>query len=301
MRDQIRLETDEAIVEVLPRLGGGITAFDLKRGDARVSIFRPWTGEWENPRALGSSSIAPWFNRISGGGFSFGGVFYEIAPNDPLEPVPLHGDAWYSPWEVIEQGSLRVALRLRSQAIPPFDYEAEQVISLRQSSLDIALSVTHRGAEPIPYGLGQHPWFLRTPGVTLWAPASGAWLEQPPDFPEKREPEPVPEKWDFSAARHLPTDFIDNGFAGWNGRARIDWADRGVVVDIEADPETHYYHVFSPEEDCPYFCFEPVTHPNNAFAKPGGPEASGLRVLKPGESTSLKVRLAARARTPQQG
>jgi aldose 1-epimerase len=296
MSDRIRLETDKTLVEVLPRLGGGITAFDLKRRGERVPVFRPWTGEWENPRALGCSPLVPWFNRISGGGFSFGDAFYPIAPNDPMEAVPIHGDGWTSRWEIVERAPLRVALRLRSRVIPPFDYEATQVLSLQGATFEMELSVTHRGDKPVPYGLGQHPWFVRTPGVTLEARAAGVWLEQPPEFPEKTEPEPIPDKWDFSAPRSLPDDFIDNGFAGWDNRARIDWADRDIAVRIEADAATRYYHVYSPDKDCDFFCFEPVTHANNAFAKPGRPEANDLRVLQPGEETSLKVRFTGELR-----
>jgi aldose 1-epimerase len=238
--------------------------------------------------------MLPWFNRISGGGISFGGRFHPIAPNDPLEPVPLHGDGWMSPWEVVEQEPQRIVLKLRSRAIPPFDYEATQTISLAGAALDMTLALTHFGDEPLPYGLGQHPWLVRTPGVTLNARASGVWLEQPPAFPQNSTPVQVPARWDFSAARRLPDDFIDNGFDGWDGHARIEWTDRGVAVDVEADPATRFYHVYSLGEDCPIFCFEPVTHPNNAHAKPDGPAANGLRVLETGETTSMHTTFAAR-------
>ena len=96
MTDRITMETDEAFVELVPRLGGSVTAFDLKKGGERLPILRRWTGESENPRGFASSPMVPWFNRISGGGFTFGGTFYPIEPNDPLEPVPLHGDGWLS-------------------------------------------------------------------------------------------------------------------------------------------------------------------------------------------------------------
>ena len=52
MPDRIRLQSDAAFVEMLPRLGGAITAFDLKDGAAMLPILRRWDGEWENPRAL---------------------------------------------------------------------------------------------------------------------------------------------------------------------------------------------------------------------------------------------------------
>jgi aldose 1-epimerase len=294
MTDRLTLETADAIVEVLPSRGGAIGAFDLKVGPDRLPIFRPWSGEWDNPRAYASNPMVPWFNRIQGGGFSFRGSFYPIAPNDPMEPFPIHGDGWHSPWEVIEQSTAGVRLRLRSKAIPPFDYEATQTISLAGPTLEMALAVRHLGPEPLPYGLGHHPWFVRTEATTLQARATGVWFEQPPEFPPSPKPEPIPDTWNFAEARPLPPDFIDNGFAGWDGRAMIEWRDRGVAVDIEADPETRFYHVYSLNADCPFFCFEPVTHENNAYGKPGTPEENGLRVLARGEETAMWARFTAR-------
>ena len=84
--------------------------------------------------------------------------------------------------EVVEKKGGRIVLKLRSRAIPPWDYEATQVISLAGATLEMELGLKHFGVRPIPYGLGQHPWFVRTPGVKLQAKASGMWLEQPPEF-----------------------------------------------------------------------------------------------------------------------
>lgn len=293
MTDRITMETDAALVEVVPRLGGSVTAFDVKAGGKSLPIFRRWTGETENPRGLGSSPMVPWFNRISGGGIKFGGKFYPIEPNDPLDPAPLHGDGWFSAWDVVERKPDRIVLKLRSKAIPPFDYEATQVLTLNDATFDMELRVKHLGTFPFPYGLGQHPWFVRTPGVRLQAKATGMWLEQPPAFPAKTEPAAIPPKWDFNKPNALPDDFIDNGYVGWDGHARIQWTDRGIVVDVESDSSTRYYHVYSLDKDCPIFCFEPVTHPNNAYGKPGTPEQNGLRVLAPGAETSMRARFRA--------
>jgi aldose 1-epimerase len=295
MADRITLETDKARVEVAPRLGGSLAAFDFKSGKTSIPILRRWTGESESTRGLASSPMVPWFNRISGGGITFRGKFYPIEPNDPIDPVPLHGDGWNSPWEVAERSPLRIVLKLRSRAIPPFDYEATQVITLSDATLDVDLSLKHLGTDAFPYGLGQHPWFVRTPGVTLQANATGMWLEQPPAFPPKTEPAAIPPKWDFNTARPLPADFIDNGYVGWDGRGRIEWSDRRVAAEVLSDPATRYYHVYSLDKDCPIFCFEPVTHPNNAYAKPGTPEANGLRVLAPGAETSMRMTIRAEA------
>jgi aldose 1-epimerase len=293
MDGMLRLESDAALVEVLPRLGGSIMAFDLVTEGERLEVFRRWSGESESPRTFASSPMVPWFNRLSGGGFAFDGVFYPVAPNDPLDDFPLHGDGWFSPWEVVSHDAGRIELRLRSRAIPPFDYEARLVYALSGATLDMELSVKNLADRRLPYGLGQHPWFPRSPETRITAPAAGVWLERPPEFAPDSMPAPIPQEYDFSRGRQLPVGFIDNGFAGWDGRARIDWPDRGLAVDIQADPQVRFYHVYSLNAACPYFCFEPVTHPNNALAMSGSPEARGLRVLAPGEETAMSVRFKA--------
>ena len=143
------------------------------------------------------------------------------------------------------------------------------------------------GSASIPGSCARRRRRLQAPGVRRLAGAAAG-------FPESPTPDPIPDDWNFERPHPLPDDFFDNGYAGWDGRARIDWPDRGVAVDIEADAGTRYFHVYSLNADCPYFCFEPVTHPNNAFGKPGAPEENGLRVLAPGEETSQRVRFTAK-------
>jgi aldose 1-epimerase len=296
MTERLNIKTEEALVEVLPRLGAALAAYDVKAGSAWLPILRRWTGESESPRTFASILLAPWNNRISGGGFRFGGKFHPLRRNDPEDPYPLHGDAWFSPWEVMEHQDAAIRLRLQSRAVPPFDYEANVVYALQDATLSCELSVTHRGSESLPYGIGLHPWFVRTPATRLLAPASGVWIEQPPTIPRNADPEPLPEEWDFNTPRHLPENFIDNGFAGWNGRAEIDWPDRGLSVNIAAGPGISYYHIYSLNADCPFFCFEPVTHPVDALNLPGDPTEKGVRVLAPGESTSLRSRFQVKLR-----
>src|SRR5689334_3345410 len=127
MARTVRIESAEIAVDVMPDLGGSLGGFDLKAGERRLPIFRRWSGESESPRTFSSIPMTPWWARIGGGGVAFEGVFYPIANDDPEDTHPLHGDGWQSPWSVVEQGPDRIALRLRSRAIPPFDYEANLV------------------------------------------------------------------------------------------------------------------------------------------------------------------------------
>lgn len=293
MTERLTIETGEALVEVLPKLGGSLAAFDLKRGGERLPVFRRWSGESESPRTFASIPMVPWWARIGGGGFSWDGRFWPIERNDPEDTHPLHGDGWRSPWHIVEQASGRVRLRLRSRAVPPFDYESELVYGLSGPTLEIQLSIRNRADRPLPYGMGLHPWFPRTPDVTLQARTTGTWLPQPPALPKTARPDPLPPQWDFSTARTLPPEFVDNSFSGWDGRARIEWPAQDYAVAIEADPDIDICHFYSLGADCPIFCFEPVTHVIDALNLPEPPRETGLRVLGPGEETRMWTRFKA--------
>jgi aldose 1-epimerase len=293
MTVKLRIETDDAIVDVLPQLGGGVATFDLKRGEERLPVFRRWTGESDSPRTFACIAMVPWWARISGGGITLDGTFYPIAPNDPEDAYPLHGDGWRSRWEVMEHAADRAVLSLRSQAVPPFDYEATLVYSLAGPALTIELSIRNCADRPLPYGMGLHPWFPRTPDVTLQAKADGTWLEQPPELPKKAAPDPLPPQWDFGRARTLPPEFVDNSFSGWDGFGRIEWPGDRYAVTVEADPNVKIWHFYSLGAQCPIFCFEQVTTVIDAINIPGSPEEKGLRVLAPGEETRIEVRYTA--------
>ena len=293
MTERLRIDSGEAVADVLPQIGGSLAGVDLRRGAERLPVLRSWSGESESPRTVSLIPTVPWFGRISGGGIRWNGTFHPIQRNDPEDPYPLHGDGWRSAWTVTEHKADRVSLSLRSRAIPPFDYQADLVYSIAGATLDVRLSVEHFGPEPVPYGMGLHPWFPRTPDVTLKATADGTWLEQPPELPRQIEPEPLPAAWDFSDPRRLPTGFIDNPFSGWDGHARIAWPGQGYAVTVEADPAIRLYHVYSLGAHCPIFCFEQVTHLIDAFNLPGAPATKGLRVLASGERTEMRVRYKA--------
>ncbi|MEZ5706318.1 MAG: hypothetical protein R3E56_14215 [Burkholderiaceae bacterium] len=102
-----------------------------------------------------------------------------------------------------------------------------------------------------------------------------------------------PDNWNLTQGISAHGDLIDNGFTGWGGRARIEWPERGLQLavdmpDFDADggAERHYCLIYRPEQGSA-FCFEPITHPIDAFHLPGQP---GLRVLGEGEEMRLRVR-----------
>ncbi len=277
--NEVLLENEHLRLRVLPEFGAALAGFTLKRGDSEIDILRPWDGTPDNPSKLAMINLVPWSNRISGGGIMVEGRFYPLTPNRAGEPYPIHGDGFQQAWSVVEARPDLIHLQLESAVQQPYEYRAHMTYALSGAALVMRMEVEHQGDEPALYGMGFHPWFPRTSGVTVEAPAEILWLETEDHLPAGNLPVGERPEWDFRTARPLPSS-INNGFTGWSGRARIVWPERGLAAEIEAEPELSTYILYSPAPDCGFFCFEPVSHPVDAFHLPGGPEAHGLRLLR---------------------
>jgi aldose 1-epimerase len=128
---------------------------------------------------------------------------------------------------------------------------------------------------------------VRTSGTRLQARATGAWLEDERHLPKGTSPVEVPREWDFSEPAGLPAGWINNAFAGWDGFAEIVWVDRGLGLIIRACPTLSTFILYSPSREAPFFCFEPVSHPVDAFNLPGEATSHGLIVLDPGQQAQV--------------
>jgi aldose 1-epimerase len=278
----VRLTAGSLFAEINPSLGGGVSRFDLLRGEQRIEVFRASPPDGTNdPNELGLYVLVPWSNRISGRGFNFGGAFHELSPNAAGESCPIHGDGWLSSWQVSSIDRHSVRLERESAGLGPYRYRAVLDYRLDTSGMTIRLAATNLAEIALPFGLGFHPWFPRTPMTQLMAQAKSVWLQDSHYLPTELVAIKARPDWDFSSSRSLPAYWINNGFVGWDGRALIRWEDRGLALEIEACPLLSTYLLYSPSVDAPFFCFEPVSHAVDAHHLLPGPETHGLVVLAP--------------------
>ncbi|MEO8119009.1 MAG: aldose 1-epimerase [Rhodoferax sp.] len=277
---------------LVPTLGGGVAAWQLMRKQIPLNLWRPWDGRNPDLYSLASFAMLPWSNRISAGGFVHDGQFHPMAPNRVGEPYPIHGDGWRQPWALSQPAPDTLVMRLESHHFDdnPYDYHATQTFQLLEGGLDQTVSVTHRGDTALPYGLGLHPWFPRSQHTRLQTNVRGVWLSGDDPLPTRHTAQ-FPASWDLNAGLDVNGTLVDNAFTGWSGQARIDWPEQQLRLEMRV-PDIHdrgqddgYCLLYRPPAG-PAFCFEPVTHPIDAFHQPGQP---GLRVLRAGESLSLRV------------
>ena len=281
--DLITLRAGDAAVELAPEAGGSVTRYWIERGAVTREWLRPTPAgalRAGRPYPAAAFPLVPYSNRIRAGRFSFRGRSVVEPLNRPPERHAIHGHGWQARWQPTEVTAATARLEYRHPAGAwPWAYHATQRFTLTPSGLTVELSLSNQSAAPMPAGLGWHPYFTRTPRVTITADVRAMWLTDEEKMPTERVAPPAAP---FGRGR-------DNCFVGWSRRVTIDWPELGARLVMHAEPPLDYLVVFTPARR-PFFCVEPVSHVTDAFnLADAGRDGTGILVLEPGETLRTAV------------
>jgi aldose 1-epimerase len=287
----VRLVGNGVEVEIVPERGGAVAryAVDLT-GTWRPVLLASAEFGRSGAFALASNVLAPWSNRIAGGGFSYDGQFHPLEPNMP-DDYPNHGNAFSSVWAVAEADASHAALTLSSAGPGPFRYGARLTYALEGTALRMSLDLTNRADIALPYGGGFHPWFPRTRQTRLGFRALGVWTETADHLPDRYLETATHPVWNFAASPLLPDRWLNNAWTGWDGAARIEWPEHALAATIKADAPLRTLILYSPSAEANFISIEPVSHGVDAHNRTGFGVAPPRR-LAPGETLTLSATIA---------
>lgn len=236
--------------------------------------------------------LVPWPNRIGGGRYRFAGRELQLALTEPQRGNAIHGLLRWVAWQLAEREAGRAVLASRVHPQPgyPFDLGVEIEYALRDQGLQVTLRAVNLGADPLPFGAGQHPYL--SPGAPsidaarLRLPAAGVL-----ELNERGVPVggmPVGADLDFRSARELSEVQLDHCFMNLErdaeGRCSVELAGKdGRTVELWMDERWRWVQVFTGDPLEPPLArrglaVEPMTCPPNAFQT-----GEDLLVLAPGE------------------
>lgn len=299
----IELGSGAARCAAAPRLGGTIAGFWWERRGRRIDWLRPASPAGlaaGDPRQMACFPLVPYSNRIRDGRFRFGGRWVQETALPPDAPHAIHGHGWRRSWTVVERAADALLIQYEhcpapeaSDEVPgawPWAYRARQRIALEGENLAITTEIENLSAEPMPAGLGQHPYYPASPGATVTARARSVWLADAQTMPT--EEVAIPDAWPLDRGLCLADQALDNEFAGWAGSAVITWPERGARLALRADQPLFSFLVIYSPAGRDFFCVEPVSHLTDAFnLAPAGLAATGLRVLAPGAILAGRMEL----------
>jgi aldose 1-epimerase len=287
-RTSVTISAGRLRLELSPSIGGSISVFEWTKGQSSRSILRESNTPLENVLAAASFPLVPYVNRIRGGCFTFRGREVRLKPNMAGDPSPLHGQGWLHPWAVGQSAGCSAVLNYHHPAGEwPWEYEACQEFNLDEHGLSIGLTCRNLSADPMPCGLGFHPYFPCGPETRLGTQVTHAWTIDENVLPVQQVP--ASGRYDLRDRPVCGQD-LDNGWGGWGGSARI--TDPAWPYDLRmSSPQAKFFQLYSPPNGA-IFVAEPVTHANAALNAPEEQWLElGLRVLEQGEEMSLDMRL----------
>jgi aldose 1-epimerase len=284
----VTLSAGRLRLQLKPSIGGSIFGFEWLGDNRAMPILRDCNSKSENVLDAACFPLVPYVNRIRGGRFEFRGREVRLTPNMPGDPSPLHGQGWLNSWQVAEANEASAALTFHHPAAEwPWDFDAREEFSLDDQGLSIALTCRNASSEPMPCGLGLHPYFPCGAGTRIDTQVTDVWTIDQHVLPVAK----VPATGRFDLHDRLVCgQELDHGFAGWNGEARLTdprWPCRLRL----SSPTAPFFQLYSPPTGG-IFVAEPVTHANAALNAPEAEWAQlGLRVLDPGQAMHLEMRL----------
>ncbi|GLK50243.1 aldose 1-epimerase [Brevundimonas intermedia] len=274
---------------VAPEQGGAILSLEW-RGQP---VFRQTPEGATDMLETACFPLVPYANRIADARFEFEGRDVRLRTLDRFAPHALHGDGWLNPWTVesVDDGSIEMVLDWSGGGDGedwPWPWRARQVVQLTDLGLEVTLSVTNTGDAVMPAGLGLHPYFHKSADSRLSLSATGVWLTDAREIPERVAAPDAVVDWSGGLAL-AEAPFVDHAYAGWAGAAVMEGGGRRVILCGGAGAE--WAQVYAPV-GADYFCVEPVTHRPDVLNAPPS-EQGGLARLLPGESLSLVMTVIA--------
>jgi aldose 1-epimerase len=233
-------------------------------------------GSLSDAVAWGSFLMAPWVGRLDAGRLPWQGRTYQL-PIDFGEHA-IHGTVKDRPWTIERADETAVTLSCPLEAPWPFGGEVRQVVTLAPGRLDLEAEVL-AGAQPMPAGLGWHPWFARpaTGDVRVRLAATGT-LDVRDDLVPTGQIQPLDTLTDLRSGPELGERVLDHIYAGVGAPAEVVWPDLVLTVDW-ADP-VQSVCVHSPPRG---FCVEPQTEwPNAPVLAAAGVHGTGQVTAQPG-------------------
>ncbi len=238
-----------------------------------------------DPFFWGAYVMAPWCNRIAAGRTPVGDRVLDL-PSNFADGTAIHGQVYLRPWERVGHGAYRVEGGGDGW---PWRYEVESQAGVEDGQVILDLAVTNRSDDPMPAGVGLHPWFRRPVLVAIHADRVHR---------SNLATEPIPEQvagpFDLRSMSE-PTVGLD---ATWpdpgDPAADLRWPDIGLAATLRIRSSGGRFVVAAAPRDPDSLALEPQTHAPQGIRRLLDGEPGAPSWLEPGASLRLRAALEIR-------
>ena len=285
---------------IAPELGFNCFEFRAKVGDREIDVLDSVPDfETGGQRSSGSGIpiLFPFPNRIRAGKFTWEGREFSLPVSDKFGNA-IHGLCLDRPWRVIAQGDDFVTGQFQlsvdapnRRTLWPTDFTIEVDYELLGNRLRANFRVINPSSQPLPWGLGTHPYFKlplattsRVGACLIEVPAAQRWeLQDCLPTGERRE---LDEEHDLRFGAYVDTVQLDDVYTtvqceGPQFDCLILDEEAGLQITLTSPPIFREIVVFTPPNRAAV-CIEPYTCPTDAINLQAGGIDCGWRTLAPG-------------------
>jgi aldose 1-epimerase len=162
--------------------------------------------------------LAPWPNRLADGRYEFNGVRAQAALDEPERHNAIHGLVRWLPWTLQTRHQNQISLRLQLHPTPgyPFSLLLEIEYHVGREGLMVTTRARSLEDDPIPFGLGFHPYVTAGPetvdGAILHVPAHHTLDTDDRALPTGALTPVEGTPFDFTTARFIGPTAMDTAF-----------------------------------------------------------------------------------------
>ena len=252
--------------------------------------------------------LAPWANRMAGGGFHADGhEFHFNEKSGPLRMdangLPIHGMLVTSPlWQIAGIGSdetgAHVTSRLEFWQRPelmanwPFAHSYQMTHRLADGALEITTAVLNLSAEKMPVAIGFHPYF-QMPGARRDDLSVHLPVAKHVETDSRMIPTGDFKDVDFPDRLPLKGQRFDDGFIGLKPNPVFLLESAGKSVEVAFGPKYQVAVVYAPP-DKNFVAFEPMTAITNGVNLAAEGKYPGLQWIEPGAEWRESFRVTPR-------
>jgi len=270
-------------VSIVPSIGNIAYAMTVHGKNILWSPFKSLAEMKAQPALCGVPFLEPWANRLDQDAFYANGKKYLLNADlgnvrrDPSQK-PIHGLLLFSPyWKVtkLEAGdhAARVTSRLEFWRYPelmaqfPFAHAVEMTYKLAGGTLEVETLLENRSSDPMPVGVGYHPYF-QVPDIPRDQckvhVAAREHLELSPELIPTGERTPVTYPDPVSLATTQLDDVFSHLVRGKDERAEFWVEGGGKKISVVYGPKYTVAVIYGPPGK-DFICFEPMSAITDAF------------------------------------
>jgi aldose 1-epimerase len=279
--DEVVIGDGPLEVVVLPEAGARLHRLRAFGHDLMRTPADPAT-HLSEPFYWGGYVMAPWCNRIDARPTAIGSRTIDLPSNFP-DGSAIHGQVYLRAWERQADGTFAVAGGGDGW---PWTYEAGLRVAIDGETVRIDLRLTNTSPDPMPAGIGIHPWFRRPLRTAIRADAFYA-----DNLATETVPKPVAGPFDLRTLNVMADD-LDGAWTDLGDPpVELRWDDLGVGMTMRTTPAVPYIVAASPAH-VDAIAVEPETHAPQAVRRLLAGEPGGLEMLPPGEALQVSIDLA---------